>query len=391
VAFNVQVLPGSPNVGKVLHDAGYATGFVGKWHTGAPPLLSYSPAADMRDLETARILAENHRRMAEYIKQCGFDYAASIYRGNLKDHRLDALNVHNMEWVTKGALDFIEQYKDKPFFLHMCPTLQHSPPPQKSIAGDWRVTPAGLLTEPLNVQAPRASIAERLKAAGIPENMAHATWLDDGVGAVLKKLEELGLADNTAIIYLSDNATLGGKGTCYEGGVHVPSLMRWKGHVPEGATCDKLVENIDSVPTVLDICAATPPVPMRMDGRSLLPMLTGQDTKWRDAVFLEVGHTRAVCTAKWKYIALRYPPKMQEATPKGKRYHTDGPLNLQETAAARHPAYPDADQLYDLEKDPDEQVNLAGNAQYAQTLAEMKARLKEFLDTFPRPFGEFKQ
>ena len=57
----------------------------------------------MADPETARVLAENQRRMSRYIRQCGFDYAESIYKGNLKDHNLDALNVHNMEWVTAGG------------------------------------------------------------------------------------------------------------------------------------------------------------------------------------------------------------------------------------------------------------------------------------------------
>jgi arylsulfatase A-like enzyme len=394
VAFNVSITPGSLNVGKVLHDAGYATGFVGKWHTGAPPLVRYAANADMKDPKVAQILAENHKRMCEYIKQCGFDYAASIYRGNLKDHKLDALTVHNMEWVTKGALDFIEQYKDKPFFLHICPTLHHSPPPIKSIAGDWRVTPAGLLTEPLNVQAPRSSIGPRLKEVGIPENMGHATWLDDGIGAVLKKLEDLKLADDTMVLYFSDNATRGGKGACYEGGAHTLALMYWRGRLPTGTTCDKLVENIDFVPTILDACAVTPPAEMKIDGASLIPMLTGKETKWRDAIFLEVGHSRAVCTARWKYIAVRYPAQTEQAVkgkPEQKRYHSDGPLGLQETAAANHPCYFDADQLYDLEKDPDEKVNLANDPKYAETLSEMKARLKSFLDRFPRPFGEFKQ
>ena len=71
--------------------------------------------------------------LCDYIKSCGFDYAASVYRGNLKDHGLNALGVHNQEWVTKGALDFIEQNKDRPFFLHLCTTLQHSPAPNQSL------------------------------------------------------------------------------------------------------------------------------------------------------------------------------------------------------------------------------------------------------------------
>ena len=108
VGFNVQVEPGSWNVARVLSENGYWTGFVGKWHTGTPPLLSIPADANLHDPQVAKKLAENQRRLCEYIKQAGFGYAASVYRGNLADHKLDALKYHNMEWVTKGALDFLE-------------------------------------------------------------------------------------------------------------------------------------------------------------------------------------------------------------------------------------------------------------------------------------------
>ncbi len=391
VGFNVSVTPGSLNIGKVLHDAGYTTGFVGKWHTGAPPLVKYEPNADMTDPEVAKILAENQRRMVEYIRQCGFDYAAGVYRGNLKDHNLDALTVHNMEWVTKGALDFIEQNKNRPFFLHMAPTLQHGPPPAQSLKGDPRITPAGLLPGPLQVQASRQSIYERLKAAGIPENMAHATWLDDAVGALVQKLQELGIADRTAIIMFSDNATMGGKGTCYEGGTRTPALIYWKGHVGPGMVCDKLIQNIDFVPTILDICGARPPAPMHLDGVSLMPLVTGNAAAWRDALYFEIGHTRAICTGRWKYIALRFPPKVQRAIRDGDPpYHMSTSLDLQKTAMRNHPHYGDADQLYDLVVDPKEQKNLATDPQHQETLKEMTARLNTWLGQFDRPFGDFR-
>ena len=157
VGFNVQVEPGSWNVARVLRENGYWTGFVGKWHTGTPPLLPIPSDANLRDPDVAAKLAENQARLCDYIKRAGFDYAASVYRGNLADHKLDALIYHNMEWITKGALDFVEQAGDKPFFLHLCTTLQHSPPPNQSIAGDPTMTPAGHLPAPLEVQAPRAT------------------------------------------------------------------------------------------------------------------------------------------------------------------------------------------------------------------------------------------
>jgi arylsulfatase A-like enzyme len=396
VGFNVTLPPGSLTVAKVLHDAGYVTGFVGKWHTGAPQVVRVPEEGRMDDPKVAAALGENQRRLVEYVKGAGFDFAAGVYRGNLKDHKLDALDVHNQEWVTKGALDFLDRAKGKPFFLHVCTTLQHGPPPIKSLrAGKdaWRVTPAGLLSEPLDVQPSRESIFERVRAAGFDADTAHATWLDDGIAAILKKLGDMGVAENTLVLMFSDNGTRGGKGTCYEGGANTPSILYWKGHVPAGVVCGELVQNTDFVPTILDAAGVSPPESMHLDGRSLLPMVNDANAAWRDTTLLEVGHTRGVLTSKWKYIAVRYPPAMRKAIDAGtlgrKPYHMDNPTDLQITAERNHPAYWDADQLYDLEKDPGEKVNLAKDSAHAAVLADMKGRLKAKLAEFSRPFGEF--
>jgi len=354
--------------------------------------LSIPADANLHDPQVAKKLAENQRRLCEYIKQAGFGYAASVYRGNLADHKLDALKYHNMEWVTKGALDFLEQAGDKSFFLHMCTTLQHGPPPNQSIGGDPTMTPAGHLPAPLEVQAPRAGIAGRLRKAGVAANMGHATWLGDGIAAVIKKLADLGKLDNTVIIFFSDNTTLGGKGTCYDGGARTPCFLWGKGRVPAGQVCDKLVQNIDFVPTIFDLAGVRPPAAMKLDGMSLMPLVTQPQTKWRDELFIEIGHTRAVCTERWKYIALRYPPEIQkkvaDKTLGRPAYHMDVSLNLQEAALKRHPCYWDADQLYDLQADPNEQVNLFKDPKYAITVADLQGRLKKWLAGFERPFGE---
>jgi arylsulfatase A-like enzyme len=299
-----------------------------------------------------------------------------------------------MSALIKGALEFIEQHKERPFFLNMCTTLQHSPSPYQSISGDPRYTPAGLLPEALRVQAPRATIASRLKKAGIDESMGHATWLDDGIAAVIKKLEELRLLDNAAIVFFSDNGTLKGKATCYEGGVHVPSFLYWKGHVPGGVTCDKLIANLDFVPTILDICGVQPPASMKLDGASLLPLVTDNSVKWRDDLLLEVGHTRAIVTAGWKYLLLRYPPALQEKIANGtlgrKPYHGDTVFPLHRVAEQAHSAYFDPDQLYDLAKDSWEKTNLIKDPEQKKAAAQLAARLKVELARIPRPFGEFK-
>ena len=223
--------------------------------------------------------------------------------------------------------------------------------------------------------------------------MGHATWLDDGVTAVIDKLSALGQLDNTIILVFSDNTTMRGKGTCYDGGARTPCFLWGPGRVPEGVVFDKPVLNVDFAPTLFDFAGVTPPAEMQLDGMSLQPLLTDLQAPWRDVALLEIGHTRAVFTERWKYIALRYPPKMQQKidsqTLGRPAYHMDVSLNLQETAMRAHPGYFDADQLYDLQTDPDEKVNLANDPQHVQTVAKLKTRLRKLLSDFNRPFGEF--
>ncbi|MBI4626258.1 MAG: sulfatase-like hydrolase/transferase [Verrucomicrobia bacterium] len=97
---------------------------------------------------------------------------------------------------------------------------------------------------------------------------AGVAWLDDGVGAVLRKLDDLGLAEKTLVILASDNARTG-KMTCNRG--LASCLVRWTGKIPSGARCDQLTSNIDIVPTILDASRVQPPTGTRIDGRSWLP------------------------------------------------------------------------------------------------------------------------
>lgn len=393
VMFNTNLTPGSPTLPQVLHDGGYVTGCVGKWHVGGSGYRKLPPDANMRDPAVDKILKENQERLCAFVRSCGFDYAASMYQGNLADYKLNELVAHNMEWVVEGALKFIDQNKDRPFFLYMAPTLLHSPAPVRSLRLDPCMTPAGYLPEPPRCMPSRESIFERVKAAGLPESTAGATWLDDGIGTVMQRLSDYGLLDDTAIFVFSDNAVAGGKGTCYEGGAHTPALLRFPGHVPAGTRSSALVGNIDFAPTILSLCGVRCPDNMHLDGANMLPVLNGEDPNWRTEMFLEVGHTRAVCTEKWKYIALRYPPKLQEQIDNGTlgrpAWHMDVSFDLEQMALNKHAAYFDADQLYDLEEDPKETVNLAKDPAHAAVLADMKARLTEWLKTFNRPFGEF--
>ena len=387
---------------QALKAAGYATGMVGKWHQGGfGPFTQFAPGDDPTDPKVKAALASNYAKVIEAVKSCGFDYAASVYRDNVDGGRdpkrfwlPKALRFHNMEWVTDGALRFIEQNKDRPFFLYLAPTLVHSPSALKSLAADPRVTPLGFLEKAPEVQPSRQSVAERVAKAGVDPSQIGSTWLDDSVGAVLKKLEELNLARNTVVLLAGDNGNKA-KFTCYDGGALMPFVARWPGESKPGSICDKLVSNIDFAPTILEICGVTAPADVRRDGQSIVAALKGDAAYRRDSLMLEITTERAVVTQDgFKYIAARYTPDVLVQVKAGKKFnHWCQPLEQAThtyNADKNYPGYFDLDQLYDLNADPGEQKNLAPNPGYAGKLTQLKEVLRNYSQQLPHPFGEFK-
>ena len=423
VQWNTDIQPSDLTLAKVLQRNGYVTGAVGKWHNGGPPRWrqlsrTIRPDADPADAATAKALGNAQAALNAWVRSCGFTYAESINLGNFSAHVCRKLRHHNPEWITQGALDFLDRHEGKPFYLYMAPTLLHGPSPLKSLRADPRIAHCGLLPKPPAVQLSRKSVLQRTKAAGVPDRLAGATWLDDQIGAVMKKLDELDLADNTLVIYFNDHGVESAKGSCYEGGVRTPCFIRWPGVVKPGQA-GALIQNTDFAPTILAACGIDPPKEMTLDGLDLLPLLTGRKRRLRDSVYCEIGHTRAVCTDRWKYIAFRIPPSKQltkaqriavcERYKAMKQKREDKNFAIDPDAPLSHMGFPggqstergnalkkhrrsyyDADQLYDLANDPREQTNLATQPAHKDKLAEMKTLLKKHLADVPGTFGELK-
>ncbi|MFC1552878.1 sulfatase [Candidatus Latescibacterota bacterium] len=411
-SFNTPLLNDLPNLANVLQNAGYRTGMVGKWHLGSgtaktPKERGELPLPITRDLlstwvkgesnidpadpEIDTILEHNYAVNREEIKSCGFDYAESFYRTNPEGFQDWTLNFHNMEWIAQGALDFIGNEKDNPFFLYMNTTLHHIPHPQTSLLqGDPRITPAGYLDKAPDCMPPREEVMARVERAGFAPETAYCTWLDDAIGAVTNKLSELNIADDTLIIIISDHQTPA-KGTIYEGGVNAPCIIKWANGIPAGQVCGGLAQNLDFTPTIFEACGVEKPANMMLDGKSLLPMLTGKTPAVHDELFFELGWTRAVCTLDMKYLALRYPESALERarTRKKPNYHAATLEPHQHNVLLWHPAFWEPDQLYNLSSDPDEVVNLADDPEYADEFRDLQGRLIRWLATFgDHPFGE---
>jgi arylsulfatase A-like enzyme len=262
------------------------------------------------------------------------------------------------------------------------------------------MTGEGFVPEGFDVLPSREDVLRRNREAGFKDRDAYALWLDDGVGAILDKLKALDIDKDTLFIFVPDHGSFRhGKATLYDYGMRVPMLLRWPGRIAPGSRYDGLLANIDLSPTLLDLAGATPPADFAMDGRSFKPALFGNPAPVREIVFAELGHSRAVKSKQWKYIALRYPSALQKKIANGVTFRgfKGAPLpapyltrngHLGHYASQENPHYFEADQLYDLRKDPEENNNIA--SQKPEIVRELRKKLSHALKQFPgRPFGEF--
>lgn len=404
--FNTSIDPASERtIGHLLQEAGYRTGHVGKWHThasaadvaGIPPIAR---DADIRDPAVQAQMKAQQEYLCGVVRKAGFDYAQRVVWGN-HESLPQAVRIHNLEWTTKGALDFIDGAikEGRPFFLSMATTTIHGPNHAASLLSDPRLTGGGYADDQLGCQASRASIYERLSkpgGVGFNSTTAGVLWMDDALGAVLARLRALGIEDNTLIIFSTDHGpsdTNGGKFSVYEPGVRIPFCVQWRGRIAGGRRVQDLVQTTDFLPTILELAGVPRPGNLALDGNSFAPLLTGSArSSGRDELYFEFGHARSVRTQRWKYIAWRPPASL---TGKGDMLstHYGKPIKPDVTEPTlltptlhHHPGYFDPDQLYDLEKDPGEMRNLAGDPQHQAVLAEMKGRLRKHLESLGAPF-----
>jgi arylsulfatase A-like enzyme len=187
--------------------------------------------------------------------------------------------------------------------------------------------------------------------------------VDENIGRLLDRLDRDGLANDSLVMHTSDNGFLLGefnrfdKRVMHEPSIRIPLLMRWPARIKAGTVVPQMVANVDFAPTLLDAAGLAPDP--RMQGHSMLPILTGQEDGWRDELFYEfydktgahkVPYTRGVRTARWKLI--EYP----ETTPVQR-------------------------ELYDLEIDPQERDNRIADPQLNDTRRDLMTRLQRMVTT----------
>jgi arylsulfatase A len=316
----------SVTLGEVFKQQGYSTCHIGKWHLGGK---GYSPDKQGFDKVPLGVKNRNDKQVS------GF---------------------------TDEAIKFIEEKKQEPFFLY----LSHHSVHIKLEA------PEELVNKYKRKPKPPTGVNNPIYAAMVEH-------LDTHTGRLLKKLDDLGLAENTIVIFFSDNGGLhqayGGykgpkqivstnaplrdeKGTLYEGGIREPLIVRWPGAIKAGAECSVPVTSVDFYPTFLDIVGAKAPN-QPLDGESILPLLRQTGTLDRDAIFWHYPH----------YHHSRPAGAIREGNYKLIEFYEDGKL-----------------ELYDLTQDIGEKKNLAAEmprkaAQLQQKLARWRRSVKAKMPT----------
>jgi arylsulfatase A-like enzyme len=363
--------------------------------SGFDHLPQLDPDADPADPEVEELLRQHQQApRAQVKKDAGFDEAINVSWSNFEAFPVKKLKQHNFPWTNQGAMQLLDSAAagNQPFFLYAATTAIHGPAHQEMFQHDLRYTPGGKNDGVMDYMPPVEDIQRRIAAE--PEWMAHKiagmACLDHHVGLVLDKLEELGVADNTIVMFMADHNVEPGKATVYDKGNIVPMIVRWPGRITGGAVSDSLVQSLDVAPTILD-AAGAPPAADELDGESLAPVFTDAAAKTRDHVYLESGYTRAITDGRHKYVAFRLPEKAATAMKAGKTEFAPNHLGTQKQAHSQiaiehHSCYFDVDQLYDLEADPYEQKNVPGESGKAAEIEALESALKEKLATFQHPF-----
>lgn len=427
VAQNTLILPDTPTLPRMLQKAGYFTGVIGKNHViEVPEFEGFAADDDPRDPAIIDQLRQNHERVRQAFLGAGFDYADRLYHDNLAANQPRALRAHNLDWLADGALKFLDLAADRPFFLYLATTTPHGPNSSPHTwDADRRITPLGLLDEPMDVLISADEVRRRLTEAGIDPTSEHGRegntlWTDDLIRVVIERLETLGELDNTVVVFFNDHGIEQGKSSLYEGGMRSSAVVWGPGvGVKPQRLENTLASNVDFVPTFLALAGIDSETSgVKLDGVNLSPVLRGEADAVRDHVIGELGYSRAVVGERFKYLALRPSEYAQNVPmqirrqqlrrwfarrdriglPRGDNRTNDpyphtfnipGGTDNNWPSMRKHPHYFDPDQLYDLHADPDEQHNLADDPAHASTLERLRSQLEAYVRSTPYPFGEF--
>ncbi len=278
-----------------LRDAGYVTGMVGKWH------LDLVRSEDGSPRSSVDYMPHNHGFEEYFCGPMGRYHASHDLSGNLLENPPQIVDDprFRIDIQTDASLGFLERRKsdDRPFFLYVAYFAPHSP-----------------MEDPPHYMQRMTHVEEYERRMGLASILA----MDDGIGLIRNKLEEMGITENTLIFYISDNGAplregayigslntpmTGEKGMQTDGGQRVPFLAAWPGKIPAGQVFKEAVWSLDASATALAIGGA--PVDDRVEGVDLMPWMLGEKSgQVHDALYWRWRSQAAVLSGNWKFVRL---------------------------------------------------------------------------------------
>lgn len=337
---------------RILSGAGYTCGLAGKWHLGGSlkPQEGFSYWFTKPSGHTTTFYGDD------------MIWQGKIYRET--NYTTEAIAGH--------AVEFLEQNREKPFFLYLTFNAPYGLGAVVQHPHTNRHT-AYYADKPMN-SFPRAEVNPWMRANKVSVNnvesmrsyAAAVSGLDDGIGRVMETLRRLNLDTNTLVVFSADQGLNGGHGgfwgigdhsrpvNTHEAEVRIPLIFHQPGKIPAGKKSDLMVSNYDFLPTAVDYVGLKKETPTKpeLPGKSFAPALGGKSIKWGDAIFHEYENTRMIRTERWK-LTLR--------TLKG------------------------FDELYDMQRDPDEAHNLINDGSAAKEKEQLTKRLNEFFAKYADP------
>ncbi len=296
---------------ELLEGAGYKCGIFGKWDLGS--LQRYLP--------TARGFDEFYG-----FVNTGIDYftherygVPSMYRN--EQPTTEDSGTYCTDLFRREAVRFVKQQHERPFFLYLPFNAPHG-----ASSLDPKIRSAAQATDEYRAMYPalqrKAGFVERdfryAKQAQVHnvaskrlEYLASVTCMDAAIGELLDLLDERGIADNTIVIFFSDNGgsggsdnspLRGGKAQMFEGGNRVPCIVRYPGHIPAGQTSDAFLTTLEILPTLLKLAKVNPPEELKLDGYDMLPTLAGQAPSPRSEMFWQRRDDKAARVGHWKWV-----------------------------------------------------------------------------------------
>ena len=329
----------------LMRAAGYKTAYIGKWHHGG-----------------------------QGGQRPGFDYSASfIGQGRYNDcpFEINGTTTQTTGWVddvsTDYAIEFMKENREKPFSVILGFKACHGPttPPEraKDRFANAKARPVpNLSVRPIyrsEENTPPQKKMATAAAAGeeVPINLNYFRCIsaaDDNVGRLLKALDELKLANDTVVVFTSDNGyyngehMLGDKRSAYDESLRVPMLVRYPKLVPKGKVQDEMVLNIDVAPTFLELAGVS--VPKEMQGNSWSPLLSGKKTEWRQSFLAEYFYEQGFV-----------------GTP------TLTAVRTRDAKLIKYLGHDEWTELFDLANDPYETKNLVADPKHKRLLEQMQA------------------